>query len=75
MGDKTRRIAFYVQLVCSPLNFGSMEPGSGLPEREKKREEKGKKGEKIGERNEPWSQARNLVNFCPKYQIHEFSQG
>ena len=35
MGDKTRRIAFQVQLVSSPLNFGSVEPVSGLRKREK----------------------------------------
>ena len=48
------------------LTLGSVEPGSGLGKREKRwgggwGEEKNKN--KNGERNEPWSQARTLVNL------------
>ena len=49
------------------LMLGSVEPGSGLGKREKRwggggwGEEKNKN--KNGERNEPWSQARTLVNL------------
>lgn len=61
MEDKTCRIAFQVQLVSSPLNFGSVEPGSGLGKSRQKTGAgagaggKGKKGKQNGERNEPWS--------------------
>ena len=48
---------------CSPLNFGSVEPGSGLRKGKKTAGKGQKRKKKICERNEPWSKARTLVNF------------
>ena len=47
------------------LTLGSVEPGSGLGKREKRwgGVGGGKNKNKNGERNEPWSQARTLVNL------------
>lgn len=48
------------------LTLGSVEPGSGLGKSRQKTgagRGKGKKGKQNGERNEPWSQERTLVNL------------
>lgn len=48
------------------LTLGSVEPGPGLGKSRQKTgagRGKGKKGKQNGERNEPWSQERTLVNL------------
>ena len=61
MEDKTCRIG-----STGKLTLGSVEPGSGLGKSRQKTgagRGKGKKGKQNGERNEPWSQERTLVNL------------
>ena len=64
MEDKTCRIGFQVQLVSSRLVAWNQAPDWGKAGKKRGRAgEKEKKGKKDGERNEPWSQARTLVNL------------
>ena len=64
MDHKTCRIGFQVQLVSSRLVAWNQAPDWGKAGKKRGRAgEKEKKGNQDGERNEPWSQARTLVNL------------
>lgn len=64
MEDKTCRIGFQVQLVSSRLVAWNQVPDWGKAGKKTGAGRgKGKKGKQNGERNEPWSQERTLVNL------------